>query len=333
MIYGIIGDHEASPKLVTAALDDQLDAHLRDNPGGEFWLVLGIRKPSPKIYTAIIEWALAHEIYCCIYSAGSYDNFTEVDEFHQRPDYSREVVNRLFKEPDTKMVYVLLGDPAEASVDVRRTIAYAVDSGIEVRDLSEAGLTLVGITDNPIQTKGSNMADETMTIEQAGEAADEGDDEAIEELTNLAGQYELDPDEYPTWAELAAAIKPLLAGSEEEVEDEEEAAAAAHATREDRDPPRQRGTKQLTQEELEETPVPELRVLARQLGVEGWEKNRSAKLIEGILEAQENGDGTRAIGAVTDDGEGVLLEGIAFDGISATALARGLRAFADALEG
>ena len=235
------------------------------------------------------------------------------------------------------MVYVLLGDPAEASVDVRRSIAYAVDSGIEVRDLSEAGLTLVGITDNPIQTKGSNMADETMTIEQAGDAADEGDEEAIEELTSLAEQYELDPDTFPTWAELAAAIKPLLAGSEEEeeAEDEEEAAAEAHATREDRDPPRRRGTKQLTQDELEEIPVPELRVLARQLGVEGWEKNRSAKLIEGIIAAQEDG-GVAEVTEAETGSFGETLTGeliVSGNGITAEALARGLRAFADALEG
>ena len=330
MIYGVLGDVDTSPKLVTAALDDQLEAHLQDDPDGDFWLVLGIRSPAPKVYDTIIGWAERNKIYYAVYTNIRLEKFEHAaNEHHQRDNFMIEVVNRLLNEQDgDKMIYALLGDPASAAVDVRRALARALDNGIEVRDLSEAGLTVVGVADNPIQTKGSNdMADEeTLTIEQAGEAADEGDDEAIEELSRLAEQFSLDPDEYPTWVALAEALAPLLAQAA--VEEEEEGEAPARPAT---------ATKRLTQEQLEDTPVPELRVLAKQLGVEGWEKNRSAKLIEGILEAQDGGTttSTQSMNSDTphprpydDAPEGVLVTGESI----LPALARGLRAFADALE-
>lgn len=332
MIYGIIGDAVAPDKLVTAALNDQLEAHLQDDPQGPFRLCIAVHRGSPAIYHTIVRWAEKNEIFVSYYTAMSAKELSrtlEPAEAHEYKPFGSEVymimlVERLYDEVrtgETATLFALLGDK-EPSIHVRRALARAVDNNIEVRDLAEAGLTYVGVADNPIQTKGSNdMSDDTMTIEQAGEAADEGDEEAIEELTRMAAQYELDPDEYETWTLLAETLRPLLVtGDEAEVEEEASA-------------PAPRKTKPMTQEQLEDTPVPDLRVLAKQMGVEGWEKNRSAKLIEGILEAQANGDApVRSVPAIDSEVAEGFGELIATESIL-PALARGLRAFADALEG
>lgn len=56
--------------------------------------------------------------------------------------------------------------------------------------------------------------DEDEDLLAYGEEADEGDRKAIKYLTRLATDADLDPDDYPTWVELAEAL------SEEEDEDE-----------------------------------------------------------------------------------------------------------------
>lgn len=60
---------------------------------------------------------------------------------------------------------------------------------------------------------------EEATLEALGEAADEGDEDALAKLTELAEAAGIDPDEYESWADLAAA----LPEEEEEEEEEEEA--------------------------------------------------------------------------------------------------------------
>ena len=324
-VLGIFGDKDASKKLVTASLNDMLEAHVLDTPDEEFWLCLGMRKPL-NVYETIIGWALKNEIYVVANTKfdspgwqASFDGAEfEVAEWHRSDRFMMDVVERLSAEKSAK-IFALLGDE-EPAVDVRRALVRALDSGLEVRDLAEAGLTYVGVADNPIRQGSTTMADEQMTLEQAGEAADEGDEEALTELTNLAEQFELDPDEYPTWAALAEALDPLLAAAEEEAPPEQEEEQA----------PRRSSGGALSEEDLEGKSVPELRQLAKQLGVDGWDKNRSAKLIEGILEAQ-SGNGEAAPRQSGDTMSGVLE--IGGNGISAAALARGLRAFADALEG
>ena len=54
-----------------------------------------------------------------------------------------------------------------------------------------------------------------------GEAADLGDGDAAERLTELAGEAGLDPDEYETWEELAAALEAGPSEPEEEAAAEE----------------------------------------------------------------------------------------------------------------
>jgi hypothetical protein len=54
------------------------------------------------------------------------------------------------------------------------------------------------------------------------DAQEDGYEEAGEALSNLAGEYDLDPDEYPTWEELGQALDEATNPEDEEVEYEEE---------------------------------------------------------------------------------------------------------------
>lgn len=52
----------------------------------------------------------------------------------------------------------------------------------------------------------------TLTLEELGELGDNGDEEAQATLDELAGEAGLDPDDYPTWADLAAALSEATEG-------------------------------------------------------------------------------------------------------------------------
>lgn len=77
----------------------------------------------------------------------------------------------------------------------------------------------------------SDDEEEGIDIDEVAAAADDdGDTDAIEALTALAEENDLDPDDYGTWAELAEAIKEAAGeGEEEEVETYEEAEEAEEA--------------------------------------------------------------------------------------------------------
>ena len=313
-VLAIFGEKEASSALVTAALNDLLEAHVTDTPEEELRLFVGIPKTMP-VYSAVLAWAVRNSIPVDVYLSqppkvlqNVYADQLDV-RWHRHENYMEELVRALDTQPSVK-IYALMGD--DPSTAVRRALVRAIDNGVEVRDLAEAGLTVVGVADNPIRQGSTDMADDLMTLEAAGTAADEGDAESIEALTNFAEENGIDPDDYPTWSELAAVLDPLLATAPDDEAPEPEVGA-------------------LTAETVEDKSGPELRNLAKQLGVDGWETNRSAKLIQGILAAQGSGAATAAparAAKAEDNGEVVAL-----GGISAAALARGLRAFADALEG
>jgi len=329
-VVGIFGDATASDKLIKAALNDTLEAHMVDHENEEFWLCVGVRKASPT-YETIIGWALRNGIWTSVYTAfqspgwqSSFDGGEfEVAEWHQSSRFMFDVVDRLLAEPRAK-VYALMGDK-EPSIDVRRALVRALDNGLEVRDLAEAGLTYVGVSDNPL-TIGSIIMANDLTLAEAGEAADNEDEESMVALTTLAEDYGLDPDDYATWSLLAEALDPLMSEAPAEAEDEPEEAPA----------PR-RGKETLTREELEGLSVPELRQLAKQLGVEGWDKNRSAKLIDGVIAAQNGGPVTEADEAdevePDEDADYPPRRRAEANGNLLSVLAAGLRAFADALEG
>lgn len=327
MIIGIFGDCMAPDKLVRAALNDTLEAHNVDAPDEEFWLCLGMQSDSPAVYRTIAQWALANGTYVAYYTSMQRADMSRVldlnrvEDFHRSDTYMLELVNRMIHEVSTSggsgKVYALLGEK-KPSVEVRRALVRALDNGLEVRDLAEAGLTYVGVSDNPL-TIGSIIMANDLTLAEAGEAADNEDEESMTALTTLAADYGLDPDEYETWVALADALDPLMAAAPEPEPDEPEEA-----------PTRRTGNRAaLSRDELEELSVPELRQLAKQLGIEGWDKNRSAKLIDGVIAAQ--GDGPVSDGGGGDEETGVDgdVEG---DSWLMAMLAKGLRAFADAID-
>lgn len=63
--------------------------------------------------------------------------------------------------------------------------------------------------------------DGVIDLEALGVAADDGDEDALATLTTMAEAAEIDPDEYDTWAELAAALPEEEAEEEDEEEEEE----------------------------------------------------------------------------------------------------------------
>lgn len=67
--------------------------------------------------------------------------------------------------------------------------------------------------------EGSEESGGDANLEALGEQADAGDEEAIDKLTELAGEAGIDPDTIGTWAELATMLSE--AGGEEEVTDDD----------------------------------------------------------------------------------------------------------------
>lgn len=117
-------------------------------------------------------------------------------------------------------------------------------------------------------------SDDEMSWEDLGAAADGGDAEAVAALTEAAEEAEVEPDNYPTWAELAEF---LGSDDEDESEDEEEEA-------EDEEEEDESDEDELTEEDLEAMSVKELRALAEEFEVE-FAGLKKAALIEAILEA------------------------------------------------
>lgn len=60
------------------------------------------------------------------------------------------------------------------------------------------------------EEEGAEDGDEEDDFDTLGEEADTGDAVSIARLTELAGENDLDPDEYDTWAELALALEEAL---------------------------------------------------------------------------------------------------------------------------
>src|SRR5262245_20176193 len=102
MIYGIIGDCDAKPKLVTAALNDQLEHHAAAEE--EFWLCVGVRRPVLAIYRSIIEWAQHNEIYTAYFSTVPAPQLLreleleEVAEHTKSDNYMLDLIERLYRE-------------------------------------------------------------------------------------------------------------------------------------------------------------------------------------------------------------------------------------------
>ena len=278
--YGIFGDVEAAPKLVRAALSDLLEAHQRVTPDGDFWLMVGVRDAETKIHDEILAWAAHNEVYFEVVTpAKTYEPFIEPAKLTVSPSFMLDVVEVMHREEGGKIL-ALVGDQTPR-VDVLRALAKAKDNGTEIRDLAEAALTLIlfkGDDPPPHTPEENNMAAEEeveATLAELGEYADDTSDaETAEEAQGLlltaAEEAGLDPDEYPTWAELGTALQELAdAGEDEEETEEEESVEVDGQT--------------LTRESLVGKEISEIKALAKAAGIEGYSKMRREPLINALL--------------------------------------------------
>ena len=275
--YGIFGDVEASPKLVRAALSDLLEAHQRITPDADFWLMVGVRQAETKIHEEILDWATRNEVYTEVVTpASKYLPFVEPAKMTVSASFMLDVVETMRTEDGGKIL-ALVGDQTP-STDVLRALAKAKDNGTEIRDLAEAGLTLIRFRGDDPPPDDNNSEEETMaaedeveaTLAELGEYADDTSDEETAEqaqglLTEAAAEAGLDPDEYATWAELGVALQELSAG-ESEPESESEPAIEG-----------------LTRESLVGKEISEIKQLAKAAGIEGYSKMRREPLINALL--------------------------------------------------
>lgn len=108
--------------------------------------------------------------------------------------------------------------------------------------------------------------EEEIDLDALASAADDDEDEdAIAALTELAGEAELDPDDYETWADLAAA----LAEGEEEEESEEEGEEEGY-----------------TRDDLAEMDTDDLKAILDEWEIELEGRFSQKKAIDAILDAQ-----------------------------------------------
>ena len=279
--YGIFGDVEASPKLVRAALSDLLEAHTRLTPGDDFWLMVGVRNAETKVHEEILDWSVRNKIYTEVVTpAATYTPFVEPAKLTVSPSFMLDVVEVMRREPGGKLL-ALVGSVTPRT-DVLRALAKAKDNGTEIRDLAEAGLTLILFKGDDPPPDTNDSEEETMpaeeeveaTLAELGEYADDTADEETAEqaqglLNDAAEEAGLDPNEYATWGELATALQELLdAGGEATEETEEEPEPAIEG---------------LTREALVGKEIAEIKQLAKAAGIEGYSKMRREPLINALL--------------------------------------------------
>ena len=275
--YGIFGDVEASAKLVRAALSDLLEAHTRTTPGDDFWLMIGVRNEKQKIHAQIIDWAVRNGVYHEVVTPSSKcTTYVEANNITVTPAFMLHVVDAMRREETGGKILALVGDTTPLN-DVLAALAKAKDNGTEIRDLAEAGLTLILFKgDGPPaeDSEEENMAEEEVELSmvELGEIGDDPDHDDAEEaqglLTEAAEEAGLDPDEYATWGELALALGELSPAAEETEEEEEEVETEDGG---------------LTRESLVGKDIAEIKQLAKAAGIEGYSKMRREPLINALL--------------------------------------------------
>ncbi len=124
---------------------------------------------------------------------------------------TNEVWEKGLEEEDLAKLGIDLEDGEE--VEITEEEADADEDGEEVVESEEEGTE---------EEESEEEGDEEEDLEAYGTGADEGDEEAIDRLTTLAGENDLDPDLFGTWAELAKELTGNLSTEEEEGEEEAE---------------------------------------------------------------------------------------------------------------
>jgi hypothetical protein len=303
--YGIFGDVEASPKLVRAALSDFLEAHQRCTPDDEFWLKIGVRDAGVKIYDEILDWAVRNKVYTEVVTPSpKCATYVEPAKITVTPAFMLSVVDAIRHERNGKIL-ALVGDETPRT-DVLRALAKAKDNGTEIRDLAEAGLSLIRfkgddppqpLEDTTTMPKKTQEPEEEAeyTLAELGEFADDDSDpdtaeQAQKLLTDAAGEAGIDPDDYETWTELGTVLEEAKANAddaepdEEDEDQDEDGDEDEEETEDEPDEPEDEG---LTRESLVGKDIGEIKALAKAAGIEGYTKMRRELLIKALLGEEE----------------------------------------------
>ena len=278
--YGVIGEAEASRKLITATLNDLMEAHTALTPDDDFWFIIGTgRSPNPSI-EAVMDWCSKSGTYFEVVTSADVP-FDGAGGVHLEEDFNYAAVERLYNEGTGHRQLLALVGPEDPPVDVTRAIARATDSLIEVRDLTEGALTYIKFygdavntvnqqEENPVPAQDEEVEVTLEELPGLGEEADEeGDDSAAATtLAELAAEMEIDVNDYSTWSEVAAAIYEAADGDDEDDEESEE---------------EEEEVGEWTAEALKGLKLTEVRAHGKAAGIPGADKMRREDLVKALL--------------------------------------------------
>jgi hypothetical protein len=226
-------------------------------------------------------------------------------ERNEVKSYEVDIHGGLAPTPDK--VYALIGDK-DPDPEVATVLTAALAAGIEVRDLAEAGVTVVRIDGTvPTTPQGEPVADEVnYTWVELGRFADDDDaeerDAARVTIDGAFTERDLDGEQYATWLEMAIVLG---------VEDEEEDAIALQADEvpEDRVEVPDAPKPGFTYEDLKDTGIRKLKEIAKASGIDPT-IGREA-IIEALVNANNSqapaeedvvgGETFREVGPVVDE--------------------------------
>lgn len=130
---------------------------------------------------------------------------------------------------DANSIMQAVEDAAKALTAEKPACTIALSRYVRPDKSSSVNSSIVSVSDSASAAEATEAAidsGEPIDFLTLGTLADDGDADAINSLTELAGTLEVDADDYPTWSDLAAyAAEELTVASVEEVEAEEEEAS------------------------------------------------------------------------------------------------------------
>jgi hypothetical protein len=231
--FVVLGDHPAADKLVTAALNDYLDTHMEVSSDDDFAMVVAVRNPPKPAIKHVIEWCRKAGVYFEIVAASDkVPEFDDAADHRVSDNFLIDAIESGYSYSGSDATVLALVGEEDPAVDVTRALVRAADSHMVIRDLAEGALTYIKfhgdtVDEPPPSEEDEPMADEAeeVTLEELVEMADGGDQEAADALSDACAEFEIDPDEYATWAEVGELLEAAMAESEEgepEPEEEEE---------------------------------------------------------------------------------------------------------------